>query len=428
MRGFFLALSLAILSPTIASAVEEQPAETPKVTISTTTQTSGSGTTASNTADATKPSLQVTQLTLLPLPAKTPHEKVEAARQFRRTASLGDSIRLVTTNLGSYLDYAAKQNKAVTLFLDGNDTGITPEVLDREGNILQFHLERNEGNKKVWSALLRSPFKHQTREVKASIGLAGGVAEPGARPFTLSIVNWKWYTYFWVLLLLALLLIFGWLVAKRDLLRDGPKPSPYSLGRCQMAWWFFLIIIGYVMIWLISGDQDTITPSLLALMGISAATALGAVLIENTNGSASLSQAAADRLALQAAQQNAQQNVTAAQTAVAAAPADAVVQKQFSDAQATLAVVNAKLLAVNNQINDIATVPQTRSFLRDILSDSNGTVGLHRFQIAVWTVVLGIIFLVSVVMDLSMPVFSATLLATMGISAGTYLGFKFPEE
>jgi hypothetical protein len=368
---------------------------------------------------------------LPPTAVKTPSQKKkEAARQSERTASLGDSIELKTSpDLGKYLDYATKENKAVTLFLDGNDTSIAPEMLDRKASTLRFRLERNADNKKVWSALLRDPFDHQTRTVEASVGLAGGVAVPADKSaFKLVVVKWEWYAYFWLFLMAGLLVVFGWLVAKRDLLRDGPKPCPYSLGRCQMAWWFFLIIIGYVMIWLISGDQDTITPSLLTLIGISAGTALGAVLIESTSGGAGLSQAATDRLAHQAAQQNAQQSVAAAQNAVAAAPADLVVQKQLGDAQADLAVANAKLLAVNNQLNGITAVPQTRGFLRDILSDSNGTVGLHRFQIFVWTIVLGIIFLVPVVTELSMPVFSATLLATMGISAGTYLGFKFPEK
>jgi hypothetical protein len=152
------------------------------------------------------------------------------------------------------------------------------------------------------------------------------------------------------------------------------------------------------------------------------------VLIDSTGGSAAVSQAAADRLALQAAQQNAQVALSTAQATASAAPADPVAQKNLADAQAASAVVNAKLLVANNKINGIATVPQTRGFFRDILSDSNGTGGLHRFQIFVWTIVLGIIFLVSVVTELSMPEFSATLLATMGISAGTYLGFKFPEK
>ena len=163
-------------------------------------------------------------------------------------------------------------------------------------------------------------------------------------------------------------------------------------------------------------------------MGISAATALGAVLIDSAGGDAALTQAASDRLALLAAHENAQQNLATAQAIAAAAPTDAVAQKTLADASAAAAVVDAKLLAVNKQLNRVATVPQTRGFFRDILSDSTGTVGLHRFQIVVWTTVLGIIFLVSVVTELSMPEFSATLLATMGISAGTYLGFKFPEK
>ena len=37
------------------------------------------------------------------------------------------------------------------------------------------------------------------------------------------------------------------------------------------------------------------------------------------------------------------------------------------------------------------------------------------------------IFVASVYKNLSMPQFSATLLGLMGISSGTYLGFKVPE-
>jgi hypothetical protein len=46
----------------------------------------------------------------------------------------------------------------------------------------------------------------------------------------------------------------------------------------------------------------------------------------------------------------------------------------------------------------------------------------------VWTLVLGILFIYSVWYRLSMPEFSATLLALLGISSGTYLGFKIPEN
>jgi hypothetical protein len=46
---------------------------------------------------------------------------------------------------------------------------------------------------------------------------------------------------------------------------------------------------------------------------------------------------------------------------------------------------------------------------------------------AVWTVVLGFVFVVAVYNTLAMPDFSATLLGLTGISAGTYVGFKIPN-
>jgi len=42
--------------------------------------------------------------------------------------------------------------------------------------------------------------------------------------------------------------------------------------------------------------------------------------------------------------------------------------------------------------------------------------------------VLGDIFGVSVYGNLAMPEFSSNLLGLMGISSGTYIGFKFPEQ
>ena len=41
---------------------------------------------------------------------------------------------------------------------------------------------------------------------------------------------------------------------------------------------------------------------------------------------------------------------------------------------------------------------------------------------------LGVVFIGSVIRELIMPEFNPTLLTLMGISAGTYIGFKFPEN
>lgn len=62
----------------------------------------------------------------------------------------------------------------------------------------------------------------------------------------------------------------------------------------------------------------------------------------------------------------------------------------------------------------------------DILSDANG-VSIHRFQMVLWTVVLGFIFIHEVVARLAMPEFSGTPLLLMGISNGTYLFGKSAE-
>lgn len=72
-------------------------------------------------------------------------------------------------------------------------------------------------------------------------------------------------------------------------------------------------------------------------------------------------------------------------------------------------------------------VYKTKNFFSDILSDDSG-ISIHRFQMVVWTLVLGAMFLRSVIINLAMPQFDETLLALMGISSGAYLGLKIPEN
>ena len=68
-----------------------------------------------------------------------------------------------------------------------------------------------------------------------------------------------------------------------------------------------------------------------------------------------------------------------------------------------------------------------QSWLSDLLTDANG-ISFHRLQMVIWTFVLGIVFIQQVLSNLALPDFDATLLALMGISSGTYLGFKLPEQ
>ena len=82
-----------------------------------------------------------------------------------------------------------------------------------------------------------------------------------------------------------------------------------------------------------------------------------------------------------------------------------------------------KIVALEKTVKPLAS----EGFFKDILSDANG-ISFPRFQTAGWTLVLGVIFVVSVYRVLSMPDFDPQLLMLMGISSGTYIGFKFPER
>jgi hypothetical protein len=68
----------------------------------------------------------------------------------------------------------------------------------------------------------------------------------------------------------------------------------------------------------------------------------------------------------------------------------------------------------------------SQGFWKDISGGDN--VELHRLQIIAWTVVLAFVFVVRIFTKLSIPDFNPTLLGLLGMSAGTYVGFKFPEN
>ena len=97
--------------------------------------------------------------------------------------------------------------------------------------------------------------------------------------------------------------------------------------------------------------------------------------------------------------------------------------RMLTDSRTRLGQIDQQLRSLNGG----QAAPASQGFLRDILSDGSG-YSFHRFQIFAWTIVLGIIFVSSVYNNLTMPEFSTTLLGLMGLSAGTYIGFKFPEQ
>jgi hypothetical protein len=171
-----------------------------------------------------------------------------------------------------------------------------------------------------------------------------------------------------------------------------------------MAFWFVLITISYLFINLITWDMNTVTASMLALMGISATTAISASLIT------------ANRPATIRATMSAHNEEVTKLRALEANTQDAGVKASLNT---QISELQEEITQLSNHSN-----PTSHGFLNDLLYDGEH-LSLHRFQIAVWTLILGGLFTFSVMYNLSMPEFGTELLALMGISSGTYLGFKF---
>jgi len=284
-----------------------------------------------------------------------------------RQVYLGDWVVVSVCHLSALVRDAEAQQQSITLYIEGLDTGVEPSGIDIESGTITFELTRNAQNKHIWRQFLYDPLFDSDATIRISVGIRGDRPLPRAPGANMSLRLRKMYIDYWTMTWLALLILVAIalvIYARRsDMLRDGPSIEgvcqPYSLARVQMAWWFFLLVVGYVFIWLVTGEVDSIAPSLLGLVGISAATALAAVAITSPSSRGPRA---------------------------------------------------------------------SKGFMHDLISDDRGVVALDRLQVVVWTLVLGGIFLTAVLWDLTMPEFSATMLALMGISSGTYIGFKLPMK
>ncbi|MGH9810625.1 MAG: hypothetical protein ACRD9W_25825, partial [Terriglobia bacterium] len=88
-------------------------------------------------------------------------------------ASLGDSI-VITLKDAVYskiVPAAQAGTNKITLYLNGRDSDLTPDIYNDATNQLTFRLERNSDNKSVWMALLRDPYKSPHRSVLVTIGV-----------------------------------------------------------------------------------------------------------------------------------------------------------------------------------------------------------------------------------------------------------------
>jgi hypothetical protein len=271
----------------------------------------------------------------------------------------------------------------------------------------------------AWSQALGSIIDRKGVDVPVSIG-TDTEAFPAAAGATIQIEVYP-SPWWWIALLLVLALagVLLWAAFGTTALRDpnGTKNPPFSLARTQMAAWFFVIVASYLFLWLVTGTAGAPSSTALTLMGISGATGLVATTMDRTKRQ----QTAKARVELEAL------NAELASTAL---PAQLAAASAGSPAATTLTtMIDQKTARRTELAAQLAATPAPQPSddpLTDVLSDEQD-ITIHRLQMLTWTIVLIVVFVHSVLTDLVMPVFDATLLGLMGISAGAYLGFKFPE-
>jgi len=175
-----------------------------------------------------------------------------------------------------------------TLLLDGAPISGLPVTLQNSVKpTLIFHLLRNGGNAQAWKPILGSPTGLQ-REVLVGVWPSPTALAPLGGPETkVTLMLMSPIGLIGAFVVIALVFFAVWAAAsKSTLLKDSllpqlePKKQPYSLGRWQMALWFTLIFAAFVFLFIILGDYETLTTQSLVLMGLSAATAGFAIVVD----------------------------------------------------------------------------------------------------------------------------------------------------
>ena len=348
-------------------------------------------------------------------------------------ARLGDTLELTVDHLADWKKVVANAKKELHLFIDGTELpNVSAVVTSQDLSTLHVVLEVDNSNtdrRRAWVSVLKAFTDKPDHQSDVSVGPAGEPPFPTSEKANKIRIEVFPRAYTIVVVVGLVILVVGIVVLGKQsaLLRDGNgvANAPYSLAKHQMAVWFVVIVGSYLYIWLITGLFSSISSTALILIGVSGATGLAAVVIDNGKRQEAQSTFAALTAEQTALNQTLNAPGTGLQAQLAAAAAGSPAALQLS------ATIGAKLARFNEVTSLLAAgtvVPaQNQTWIMDLLSDENG-VSFHRLQMLVWTLVLVMVFVKAVHDNILMPEFDATLLGLMGISSGTYLGFKFPEK
>ncbi len=321
---------------------------------------------------------------------------------------MGDDLPIrVTGELVKKVETEWGKTKSLVLYFDGEriaELKSPPKVVGPGRELLlTFPLARNAedaANRQAWDRLFRKQRDYlMTIEPSLAIGSDLPLVVQSAHPFQFYVAKRTAV----VLAILIGLVVFGvaLFVVKRMGMLCDPDTNYFSLGKSQMAFWGLLVSLSFAGVWILTGTMERIPAQVLILLGISGATGLGAVVIGNSKKAGRLAELRQEEQKL---------------------------LEQQASAPATFSQSNTdRLKEIKAEMGRWLAPGTSHGFWHDICDDGQG-LSFHRLQVVIWTLILGAIFVCNVAQVMSMPEFSETLLTLMGISNGTYIGFKIPEK
>jgi hypothetical protein len=307
----------------------------------------------------------------------------------------------------------------------------------------RFRLAEDSKSSSAWNDLRRSGlYKHDvgftltttiggrttslpTTILPTSIDAGGAPRSAEEDRFLLQIASPLW-TAVAVAIYLIILVVLIILSLQTDLVSDTGgcrRPDglrPYSLARAQMAFWFLAIILASLFLWLATGTWHILNETCLWLIGIGSGTALGSAIISESDPKKEESKknpfARDRRESLDEFKARLDAEINEANAAFAGATTE------------TWPAVQARRDALVKQKEDLARRPESgwRRLMQDWLTDGD-VYSFHRYQMLAWTLVLGLFFIAKVWDRWELPTFDGTTLALLGITSGTYLGFKMQK-
>jgi hypothetical protein len=325
---------------------------------------------------------------------------------------LGTTITLTVKNLAFLLKEAKSPGRKPILFIHDMPVKGLFATFNTGEQRASFYLTHTDESRATWSLIYK--VGKPVRDVDLSIGWEDGT--PIKTIVTKSLVLYRENAFSWIIgLLLLFIVVFVAIAWTTNVLRDRamtPRMNErrmFSMGRTQMAWWFVLVFAAVTIVTTVTGELPLLPMSILTLLGIASGTALGAGAIDAKSTEDPI---AKDYTELADQRDNLRKSIGDLKKTN---PNDPVILQQET-----------QVTTIEKKLKDIAPRLFSNGFLNDILSDNCG-IEFHRLQVFVWTIFLGIIFLNSVVGQLTLKDFDSTMLALMGISSGTYLGFKLKE-